>query len=143
MRKKLPDTKACKTCRVGSCCYEGAEMTLNEMKAILRKNPKVPKPWFRLVEPHEEPEKHYPFSTIMRNGTCVFQDKDNRCLVYRIRPKHCREFPLEKGKTAPYYKRLCVLFCGQWPNNVVRRTYFQRINNFIRDGLFYKKEAHN
>lgn len=126
MEKDVSDQTVCDRCRVGSCCYEGAELTLAEIKAILKKNPGVPKPWFRLVEPHEGPDKKYPFSTVMRGGTCVFQDKNNRCLVYKVRPKHCREFPLEKGRPAPYYKRLCVVFCDQWPNNSIKRTYVQR-----------------
>ena len=128
--KITADLKACKTCRVGSCCYEGAELTKKELKRIIRYNPSVEKPWFRMVTESEKPDGIHNFSTIVRNGTCVFQDKDNRCMVYTVRPHYCRDFPLENNKTAPHYRRLCVLFHEKWAHNSgVRRTYNQRENN--------------
>ena len=116
----------CKKCSDGSCCYEGAELTKKEMRQIIDINPNVSKPWFRLVKESEEPEDKYPFTTIMRDGTCVFQMDDNRCIIYKVRPKNCRNFPLENNKAAQYYERLCVLCSDKWPNNSVKRTYLHR-----------------
>ncbi|MFA5088175.1 MAG: YkgJ family cysteine cluster protein [Candidatus Omnitrophota bacterium] len=108
--KILPNLKACPACRVGSCCSEGTELTKKEILRIVKFNPGVAKPWFRLVKDHEEPDGIHHFSTIIRNRRCVFQNEDNLCIVYAARPHFCREFPLENGREAPYYKRLCALF---------------------------------
>ena len=127
--KIVADLEACKTCTVGSCCYEGTELNKKELKQILRYNPAVAKPWFRLLTEDEKPDGEHHFSTVVRDGTCVFQDKNNRCLVYKVRPHYCRDFPLEDNETAPHYKRLCVLFHEQWAkNDSVRRTFEQRQN---------------
>lgn len=123
---RRPDPGACRTCTSGSCCYEGVELSAAQMRRILKYGPAVPKPWFRLVRPDEHPDKDYPFATVIRNGTCVFQDGLNRCRVYPVRPRFCREFPMENGRAAPFYKRLCVLFRDEWPDNAVRRTYLRR-----------------
>ncbi len=126
----VADLAACKSCRVGSCCYEGAELNKKELKRIIRYHPAVAKPWFRLVTDSEKPDGEHNFSTIIRDGTCVFQDKNNRCLVYKVRPHYCRDFPLENGQTAPHYRRLCVLFHEKWKHNSnVRHTYNQREDN--------------
>ncbi len=128
------DLEACKTCTVGSCCYEGAELTSQELKKIIQFNPPIPKPWFRLVEDDENPDGVHAFSTITRNGTCVFQDGNNRCLVYAARPHYCRDFPLEDQKTAPHYQRLCVLFHQEWPKDgSVWKNYNQRENSSKKD----------
>ena len=128
MQKKITaDLEACKTCKVGSCCYEGTELNKKELKRIIKFNPDVPKPWFRLIEDQENPDGEHDFSTVVRNGTCVFQDKNNRCMVYKVRPHYCRDFPLEYNRDAPHYKRLCVLFHEQWASSSsVKRTYNQR-----------------
>jgi len=116
----------CKKCRVGSCCYEGVELTKNEMKRILQYNPQTKKPWFRLVEKHEGIEKEYPFTTIMRNSSCVFQNKNNQCLIYPVRPKHCHDFPFEDKQFAPYRSRLCSNFYSKWPNNAIKKAFKKR-----------------
>src|ERR1043166_10171007 len=100
------DLEACKTCKVGSCCYEGTELNKKELKRILKLNPPVPKPWFRLVEEEDHPDGEHHFATVIRNGTCVFQDQHNRCMVYKVRPHYCRDFPLEDNKTAAHYAHL-------------------------------------
>ncbi len=128
--KITADLEACKTCTIGSCCYEGTELNKKELKRIIRFNPAVPKPWFRLIKDDEYPDGEHHFSTVVRNGSCVFQDGHNRCMIYKVRPHYCRDFPLENNKTAPHYQRLCVLFHEQWPHNSnVRRTFHQRENN--------------
>ena len=123
----VADVEACKSCKVGSCCYEGVDISLKEVQRIIKYNPNVPKPWFRLLDQKEILDKKYPFSTIVRNSSCVFHDENNRCMVYKVRPHFCRDFPLEDNKTAPHYKRLCVLFHADWAaNSPVRRSYNQR-----------------
>jgi len=128
MKKKHSiNLETCRKCNIGSCCYEGAELSKKELIKILKVSPKIPKPWFRLVEKHEELDKEYPFTTIMRKGTCVFQDKNNRCAIYNVRPQNCREFPLEYNQAAPYYKRLCKVFNEQWgSNSSIRKVYKER-----------------
>ena len=127
----VADLAACKSCKVGSCCYEGVELNKRELKRILRYNPSVAKPWFKLVTESEKPDGDHNFSTVVRNSTCVFQDKNNRCMIYNVRPQYCRDFPLENTQTAPHYRRLCVLFHEKWAHNSsVRKTYNQRENNF-------------
>ncbi len=124
------DLEACKSCKVGSCCYEGVDLKREEMKRILKYNPDIPKPWFRVLSDAEVAGGEEHFATVVRSGTCVFQDKDNRCAVYKVRPQYCRDFPLENNKTAPHYRRLCVLFHKDWARNSgVLRTYNQRENN--------------
>ena len=125
----FPDEKECKRCTIGSCCYEGAELSQEEVRRIIRHNPPVAKPWFRLVKKSEGLDHQYPFSTIIRGGTCVFQGKDNRCMVYKVRPQACRDFPLETGKPAQYCRRLCVLFKDEWgPNSAIKRVLREREN---------------
>jgi len=125
-RRVRGNVPACQRCTAGSCCYEGAELTAAELKKIIAYNPPVAQPWFRLVKDSEDPNARYPFTTLVRNGTCVFQNMMNRCVIYEVRPTMCCHFPLEHGKAAPYFKRLCALFYHQWPNNAVKRTYRQR-----------------
>ena len=128
------DIHACQSCRIGSCCYEGVELTNQELRRIVNSNPSVPKPWFRLLKDHEKPDGVHNFSTIVRGNSCVFQGPDNRCMIYEVRPQYCRDFPVEHGKTAPHYQRLCVLFHHQWPaNSSTRRTYLQRENSLKKD----------
>jgi Fe-S-cluster containining protein len=97
----------CKTCTSGSCCREGVELSRQEIRRIVSLNPKVKKPWFRLVDEEDQPQPPYIYETIVRDNRCVFQDKHKRCLVYKVRPKACAEFPLDNGRIAQYYKRLC------------------------------------
>ena len=113
-RPLVADLKACATCSIGSCCYEGVELTAEELKRIIKFNPAVPKPWFRTLQGSEKSDEKHPFATVVKNGTCVFQGKDNRCKIYEVRPQYCRDFPLEHGQTAPHYQRLCVLFHQEW-----------------------------
>ncbi len=124
--KKKQLSILCKTCQAGTCCYEGVELTQRELLRIIEFKPRVAKPWFRLVDSGEEPDEKYPFATVLREGSCVFQDENNRCMIYPVRPFYCRQFPFEKRKLAPYFKRLCVLCRDQWPNNIIRRTYLLR-----------------
>ncbi len=126
MKQSLPDLNHCKVCQQGSCCYLGVELDQKELTRILDFHPQVKKPWFRVVEHHEEFDGTHHFITIRRGGTCVFQDNKNRCVIYSVRPHFCREFPLEKGRTAPYYRHLCRIFEKTWGKATVRRTHAKR-----------------
>lgn len=97
----------CPGCCSGSCCKEGVELSKDEIKAIIFFNPAVKKPWFRKVDKLCNPEAGSEYETVLRSGTCVFQAKDKRCIVYPVRPSYCRQFPLEDGKLAPFYEPLC------------------------------------
>jgi len=99
--------KNCKICKSGSCCQEGVEVTEEEMLRIEKLNPAVEKPWFKLIDPNDAPDPGYNHETIVRNGRCVFQRDDKLCSVYSVRPQNCADFPLELGKPALYYERLC------------------------------------
>jgi Fe-S-cluster containining protein len=110
IKSSLPNLRFCKECAQGSCCYLGVELDQKELFKIVKFNPNIRKPWFRVVEYHEDFDGTHHFSTIRRDGACVFQDKNNRCVIYSVRPHFCREFPLEQGKTAPHYHHLCRIF---------------------------------
>ena len=129
----VADTKACKHCTIGSCCYEGTELTKAELIRVVKFKPAVAKPWFRRVESREQSDPDHVFSTIIRNGTCVFQGKDNRCMIYPVRPLFCREFPLENEGAAPYYQRLCVLFHEEWPaRSDLKRNLLKRESHRLK-----------
>lgn len=98
----------CQACRVGSCCWEGVEVDLFEVAKILKRtHSDIPRPWFYYLRRDRSFPSGYVFSTILRHGRCVFQASDSRCRVYAVRPRFCREFPLENGAKAPEYHRLC------------------------------------
>ena len=97
----------CNRCESGSCCEEGVELSKDEVRRIIAWAPQVKKPWFRLVDPENDPAPGYNYETLVRDGRCVFQREDKKCRIYSVRPKHCNEFPLEGGKLAQYYHRLC------------------------------------
>ncbi len=98
----------CQGCRVGSCCAEGVEVDLFEVSRILKESVVgIPRPWFYYLRRDRTFPSGFVFSTILRHGRCVFQAPDRRCRVYSVRPRFCREFPLESGAKAPEYHRLC------------------------------------
>ncbi len=100
-------TTECPDCCSGSCCQDGVELSKEEIRQIVALSPKVNKPWFKKADKKCNPEPGFEYETILVNNTCIFQDKDKRCVVYPVRPSHCREFPLEDGKLAQYYGYLC------------------------------------
>ncbi|MFQ5680676.1 MAG: YkgJ family cysteine cluster protein [Candidatus Omnitrophota bacterium] len=99
----------CRRCDTGICCREGVELTESEMKRVLRLRPApdIRRPWFKPIDRRENPDSDCDYETLLRDNRCVFQAKNNRCLVYRVRPRYCREFPLEGNGLAPYYTELC------------------------------------
>ena len=112
--KKTKDKKrdqrppVCQACSFGTCCSEGVELDLLEVATILKEaNLSLPKPWFSYLGRDKSFPSGYKFTTLVREGSCIFQDRENRCRIYPIRPRFCVEFPLEGGKKAPYYHELC------------------------------------
>lgn len=97
----------CTSCKSGSCCQEGVELSREEARRIIALAPEINRPWFRLVHPEDNPAPGYNYETLVKNGRCIFQAPDKKCLVYKVRPKNCAEFPLEDGKIAEYYEKLC------------------------------------
>ena len=101
------DPRLCKECTVGRCCKDGVELDLLEVARILRRDPDVPQPWFRYLSRSKEFPSGFRFTTVVRHRRCVFQREDRRCAVYDVRPRYCREFPIEDGGRAPLYHYLC------------------------------------
>lgn len=97
----------CNSCKLGACCEEGVELSKEEVKRIIAFVPQVKKPWFRLVDPENDPLPGYNYETLIKDRRCIFQADDKKCRIYSVRPKNCAEFPLEDGKLAQYYHRLC------------------------------------
>jgi Fe-S-cluster containining protein len=98
---------SCDTCASGSCCKEGVEVDLKEVKRISKLNIRLKKPWFDKLSKNSETPSGWSLSTILRNNTCIFQQKDYKCLIYKYRPAFCRDFPFENGRIAKYYHYLC------------------------------------
>lgn len=102
-----PDLKLCKQCDKGACCRQGVEVDLFEAARILKLDLDIPRPWFDYIRRDKRFPSGYIFSTVLKKRRCIFQDDNMRCRIYKIRPRYCEEFPLENGKTAPFYKHLC------------------------------------
>ncbi|QAT16502.1 hypothetical protein BU251_01545 [Candidatus Velamenicoccus archaeovorus] len=111
MKHKMRHGVICRACGFGRCCRDGVEVDLFEAARILKQLRNRPlglaKPWFRYLRADKRSPSGFVFSTIVRDKRCVFQDKNMRCRIYPIRPRYCREFPLEDGRVAPYYHLLC------------------------------------
>ncbi len=106
-RGAIHDPQRCRECKVGSCCSDGVEIDLLEVARILRKDPDIPKPWFRYLSRDKRFPSGFRFTTVTRGRRCVFQGVDRRCAIYAIRPRFCREFPMEGDRLAPQYPYLC------------------------------------
>ncbi|MFA5315518.1 MAG: YkgJ family cysteine cluster protein [Candidatus Omnitrophota bacterium] len=111
VRYKMRHQVACRACGLGRCCRDGVEVDLFEAARILKRLQRQPlgpvKPWFRYLRADKRFPSGFVFSTVVRDKRCVFQGKDMRCRIYPVRPRYCREFPLEDGRVAPYYHQLC------------------------------------
>jgi len=106
-KSALHDLRLCRACRVGSCCSDGVELDLFEVARILKRDPDVPKPWFRYMSRDKRFPSGFRFTTTVRDRRCVFQNADRRCVIYDIRPRYCREFPMEGDRREPLYSYLC------------------------------------
>ena len=99
----------CKTCAKGMCCREGVDVDLEEAKVIAQLKLDIKKPWFEGFFYDTDLPSKWGVSTVVRDGTCVFQDKNSRCRIYKYRPHYCREFPIELGSLADLYEYLCEM----------------------------------
>ena len=99
----------CGTCNSQSvCCRMGAWADLEEAKKIVSLGLKGE--FFQL-----EIDKDFPsgfrIGTSYENEPCTFQDDDGLCSIHKIsydlKPRSCKEFPLEKGKISPFARELC------------------------------------
>jgi len=119
-RKKIFDV--CKACITGTCCREGVDVDIEEAKKISRLSVSVKKPWFGDFFYDKDLPSKWGVSTVVRDGRCVFQSQDKKCLIYKNRPRYCRDFPIELGGIAEWYDYLCEMpehvKCGV-------RTHFQ------------------
>jgi Fe-S-cluster containining protein len=97
----------CRSCYLGTCCREGVETDLFEAATILKLSLDIPKPWFQFKGRDKRSPSGFTFSTAVKHRRCIFQDENRRCRIYDVRPRYCREFPLEDGRKAPYYHQLC------------------------------------
>jgi len=101
------DLRLCRLCNLGRCCKDGVELDLLEVARILKRGPDLPQPWFRYLSRDRSFPSGFRFTTVTRHRRCVFQNENRRCVIYDIRPRFCREFPLEGGARAPEYLYLC------------------------------------
>ncbi len=111
MKKRI--LSLCKSCRSGSCCCDGVSADLKKAMEISLVDLDIKKPWFENIHRDDDFSSGWAVATVVRNGRCVFQRKDNLCSIYPIRPRYCREFPYEDGELAQMYEDLCpeLNFC--------------------------------
>lgn len=112
MAKKKTIKIDCSICPQGdSCCESGTWVDLEEAKKILRLGLKGE--FFHLEKDKDFPSG-YRIGTSIGYEKCSFLDPDGLCSIHKIdfnlKPLHCKEFPYENGKIAPYAKELCILF---------------------------------
>ncbi|MFC1645743.1 YkgJ family cysteine cluster protein [Candidatus Omnitrophota bacterium] len=108
--KKITEEKLlgmCTSCVTGSCCQDGVDVDLEEAKKISKLDIKVKKPWFEGLFEDGDMPSGWGISTVVREGRCVFQKSNYRCMIYEYRPAFCRDFPMEKGQIAEFYGYLC------------------------------------
>lgn len=91
----------------GSCCQDGVDVDLEEAKRISMLNLDLKKPWFEKLFQDSDMSSGWAVSTVVRDGRCVFQKSNYKCIIYEHRPTFCRDFPLEKGRIAEFYHYLC------------------------------------
>lgn len=101
----------CAKCSSGVCCSEGVEMDIEQAKTItailLKSKFKLAQPWFYHLSPDDDFPSGWSLATVVKGGRCVFQDENFRCLIYNIRPLHCRDFPYEGGRIFRRLKHVC------------------------------------
>jgi len=121
--------RICKTCITGSCCQDGVDVDLREAKKISKLKLNLKKPWFEGLSQDRDMPSGWAVSTAVRNSRCVFQKNNYECLIYKDRPKHCRDFPLENGQIAELYHYLCEKPTGL-KSKVKRdfRNYYLKFN---------------
>lgn len=104
---KIHDPVLCGQCTLGACCRFGVEADLFEVADILKLDLGISKPWFHFLRRDRRFPSGFVFGTELRDRRCIFQGPDRRCRIYSVRPRFCREFPLEDSRRAPDYLILC------------------------------------
>jgi Fe-S-cluster containining protein len=101
----------CNKCpRQCTCCETGAWVDLEEAKKILASGHKFPGSFFEFEKDETFPSG-YRVGTSLAFGRCTFLTDDGLCSIHKVsydlKPSLCKEFPLEKGKPAPFLDELC------------------------------------
>ena len=97
----------CKGCMRGSCCCDGVDVDLFEAVKISMLDLDIERPWFCNLRKDKDSFSGWVLETVVRNGRCLFQREDGRCVIYRVRPRYCAEYPFENGALSQSYKYLC------------------------------------
>jgi len=99
--------RICKSCEDGTCCFGGVDVDLAEAIRISLLDLDIKKPWFEYLHRDKDLPSGWAVETTVRNGSCVFQKEDRRCVIYKIRPRYCAEYPYENGSLAKNYRYFC------------------------------------
>ena len=83
------------------------DVDLDHAKKISGLKLKLKKPWFYNLFKDKDMVTGWAVSTVVRDGRCVFQKKNYLCMIYKNRPIHCKDFPIEEGRIHRYYNYLC------------------------------------
>jgi Fe-S-cluster containining protein len=91
------------------CCGTGAWVDLEEAKKILSLGLKGE---FYHLEKDKDFPSGYKIGTSLEYNRCSFITSEGLCSIHKInyglKPVHCKEFPYENGKPAPFVKDLCL-----------------------------------
>lgn len=102
----------CNKCRKQSyCCRTGAWVDLEEAKKIIDSG--IKGKFYHFEEDSDFPSG-YKVATSYKYNRCSFLTRKGLCSIhkkdYNLKPSHCRDFPYENGKIAPFVGDLCLLF---------------------------------
>lgn len=106
MRKYLN----CLDCNsLGLCCGEGVWVDLDEAKDITAYG--IFKGEFSNLKKDRTFPSGWKVSSSYNDGPCTFLDRKGLCNIHKtdfdLKPKYCKEFPIQDGKTSPSFKNLC------------------------------------
>ncbi len=121
LRKEL--LEICKSCRKGSCCFGGVDVDLVKALKISMLDLDIEKPWFEYLHRDKNLPSGWAVETVVRDDACVFQRKDRRCVIYKIRPRYCVDYPFENGGLARNYKYFCC------EADKIRRCFRKEVGN--------------
>lgn len=101
----------CNKCpRQCTCCETGAWIDLEEAKKILATGIEWQGRFYEFEKDDSFPSG-YRVGTSLEDGRCTFLTDEGLCSIhmvsYDLKPTLCKEFPLEKGKPAPFLDELC------------------------------------
>ena len=94
---------------LGLCCSEGVWVDLEEAKSIEAYG------IFEGEFSHLKKDKTFPsgwkVSSSYNDSPCTFLAPDKLCKIHKtdfdLKPKYCKEFPIQDGKISPSFKNLC------------------------------------